>query len=86
MHGINDNHHMLSDLEIKKKIKENNIKTIYLQFVDIHGHIKTLAMPSNQIETILNGEIMFDASSISGFRENATMDLTLCPDKETFSI
>ena len=86
MHGINDNHHMLSDLEIKKKIKENNIKTIYLQFVDIHGHIKTLAMPSNQIETILNGEIMFDGSSISGFRENETMDLRLCPDKETFLI
>ena len=72
MHGINDNHHMLSDLEIKKKIKENNIKTIYLQFVDIHGHIKTLAMPSNQIETILNGEIMFDGSGFKRLMANYT--------------
>ena len=81
---INDNLHMLSDKEIKKQIAQKGIRTIYLQFVDIHGHIKTLVMPSSQIDNILQNEVMFDGSSISGFRENETMDLKLCPDKETF--
>lgn len=77
---------MLSDLEIKDLIKEKNIKTIYLQFIDINGHLKNLAMPSKQIDDILSNEIMFDGSSICGFRENETMDLRLFPDKETFLI
>ncbi len=75
---------MLSDLEIKKQIVENKIKTIYLQFVDIQGCVKSLAVPSKQIDDILANQIMFDGSSISGFRENETMDLRLIPDRETF--
>ncbi len=75
---------MVSNIEIKKIIKSEGIKTIHLQFVDINGCIKTLSVPSAQIDEILNNEIMFDGSSISGFRKNETMDLRLAPDKETF--
>lgn len=75
---------MLSDLEIKEIIQEKQIKTIYLQFVDINGKIKTLNMPSAQIDDILENKVMFDGSSISGFRENETMDLKMYPDKDTF--
>lgn len=77
---------MLSDLEIKKQIIENKIKTIYLQFVDILGRIKTLELPSSQIDAILKNDVMFDGSSIGGFRDNETMDLRLFPDKETFLV
>lgn len=75
---------MLSDKNIKDVIKKQNIKSIYLQFVDINGKIKNLSLPSSQIDKILNNEIMFDGSSISGFRKNETMDLRLFPDRETF--
>lgn len=77
---------MLSDLEIKDLIKEKNVKTIYLQFIDINGNIKTLNVPSAQIDEALKGNITFDGSSISGFRENETLDLKLHPDKDTFLI
>lgn len=75
---------MLSDLEIKEVIKKENIKTIFLQFIDINGKIKNLSVPASQIDEILKNEIMFDGSSISGFRDNETLDLLIYPDKSTF--
>lgn len=77
---------MPSDKEIKDLIKKENIKTIFLQFIDINGGIKSLQIPSLQIDDILNNEIMFDGSTISGFRDNETLDLRLFPDKSTFLI
>lgn len=77
---------MYSRADIIKTVKEQEIKSIALQFTDIKGQIKNLMLPSNQIESILNNEIAFDGSSISGFRENSTMDLVFYPDIETFRI
>ncbi len=86
MPKLNDNKGMLSDEQIKKAIEKENVATIFLQFTDINGSIKTLNMPSTQIDDILSGKIMFDGSSISGFRENETLDLVICPDKSTFEV
>ncbi len=77
---------MLSDTEIKDILFSNKIKNIFLQFIDINGKIKTLNLPTKQIDDILQNKIMFDGSSISGFRVNETMDLRLYPDKSTFLI
>lgn len=77
---------MPSDKEIKDILQKQNIKTVYLQFVDINGRVKSMQMPSNQINDILNNRIMFDGSSLSGFRENETMDLRIYPDKSTFLV
>lgn len=77
---------MPSDKEIKDLIKNKNIKTIYLQFVDINGNVKALQMQSHQIDEILQNKITFDGSSISGYRDNETLDLRLFPDKSTFLI
>lgn len=83
---MKDNRTMLSDFEIKKIIKDENVNTVYLQFTDINGNIKSLNLPSSQIDEILNNNIMFDGSSIGGFRDNETLDLKLVPDKETFLV
>ena len=77
---------MPSKTEIKECIKNENIKTIFLQFIDINGGIKSLQVPSNRIDEILDNEIMFDGSTISGFRDNETLDLRLYPDKSTFLV
>ena len=77
---------MPSKTEIKECIKKENIKTIFLQFIDINGGIKSLQVPSNRIDEILDNEIMFDGSTISGFRDNETLDLRLYPDKSTFLV
>lgn len=80
-HGVE-----LSDEEIKKLIHDLDIKFIRLQFVDINGQIKNMALPANQIDRILNNEIMLDGSSIKGFRSIETSDMYFFPDKKTFAV
>ena len=77
---------MLSDSEIKDIIKIKKIKTVFLQYTDINGKIKNINVPSSQIDDILNNKFTFDGSSVSGFRNNETLDLRLHPDKDTFLI
>lgn len=76
----------LTDSEIVKIIKENDVKLIKLQFVDINGQVKNLAVPSGQIDKILNNEMMLDGSSIKGFRNIETSDMYFYPDRKTFSL
>lgn len=83
---MSDNGSMPSDKEIKDIINKENITTVYLQFTDINGRVKSMQMPSKQIDDILQNSIMFDGSSLSGFRENETLDLRIFPDKSTFLV
>jgi len=76
----------LSNEEIKKIIKERNVRFIRLQFVDMNGHVKNMALPACQIDKALNNEIMLDGSSIQGFRSIETSDMYFYPDKKTFSL
>ena len=75
-----------TDDEIKRLIKENNVQFIKLQFVDINGQVKNLAVPSEHIDRVLNNDIMLDGSSIKGFRDIETSDMFFYPDKNTFEI
>ena len=72
--------------EIKSIIKEENVRFIRLQFVDINGTVKNLAVPSEQIDKVLNNECMLDGSSIKGFRSIETSDMCFYPDLTTFSL
>lgn len=76
----------LSKEEIKKLIEDNHVKFIRLQFVDINGMVKNLAVPAKQIDKILNNELMLDGSSIKGFRSIETSDMCFYPDLSTFAI
>ena len=75
-----------TDDDIKKLIKEHNVQFIKLQFVDINGQVKNLAIPSEHIDRILNNDIMLDGSSIKGFRNIETSDMFFHPDKNSFQI
>ncbi len=75
-----------SDDEIKELIKEYNIKFIKLQFVDMNGQVKNLAIPSAHIDKALNNEMMLDGSSIKGFRSIETSDMFFYPDKNSFQL
>ncbi len=76
----------LTKEEIKTIIEENNIRLIKLQFSDINGNVKNLAVPSSQIDKVLNNECMLDGSSIKGFRNIETSDMYFYPDLATFAI
>ena len=72
--------------ETLKKLKENNVKFLQLQFVDIFGIPKHVEVPESQFEKAINGEIGFDGSSIEGFTRIEESDMELKPDFSTFSI
>jgi glutamine synthetase len=72
--------------EILKIIEEKNVNFFRLQFVDIFGFMKNVAIPRSQIEKALDGQMMFDGSSIDGFVRINESDMYLKPDYETFVI
>lgn len=72
--------------DIKKIIKEKNVEFIRLQFCDMNGHVKNMAVPSTQIDKVLENECMLDGSSIKGFRNIETSDMYFYPDLSTFMI
>lgn len=71
---------------ILNKAKELNIKFIRLRFTDILGMPKNVEIPVRELEKALNGEIMFDGSSIQGFVRIEESDMYLKPDYSTFTL
>jgi len=71
---------------ILNKARELNIKFIRLRFTDILGMPKNVEIPVRELEKALNGEIMFDGSSIQGFVRVEESDMYLKPDYSTFSV
>jgi len=72
--------------EIMKTIEEQNVHFFRLQFVDIFGFMKNVAVPLSQIEKALDGQMMFDGSSIDGFVRINESDMYLKPDYDTFTV
>lgn len=72
--------------EIKRQVIDNNVKFIRLQFTDIFGITKNVAIPVKQLDKALAGEIMFDGSSIEGFTRIEESDMYLKPDPDSFAI
>ncbi|MCI5165154.1 MAG: type I glutamate--ammonia ligase [Candidatus Electrothrix sp. GM3_4] len=72
--------------EIMKIIEEQNVHFFRLQFVDILGNMKNIAIPLSQIEKALDGMMMFDGSSIDGFVRIEESDMYLKPDYDTFTV
>jgi glutamine synthetase len=71
---------------ILNKAKELNIKFIRLRFTDILGMPKNVEIPVRELKKALNGEIMFDGSSIQGFVRIEESDMFLKPDYSTFMV
>ncbi len=72
--------------EIMKTIEEQDIHLFRLQFVDIFGYMKNVAVPLSQIEKALDGQMMFDGSSIDGFVRIDESDMYLKPDYDSFVV
>ena len=76
----------MTNEDILRLVEENNVKFIRLQFVDIAGIVKNVAITVEQLEKALEGEMMFDGSSIEGFVRIEESDMYLRPDPSTFTI
>lgn len=74
--------------KVIENIEKCGTKFVRLQFVDIHGTPKNMAIPLNrpdQIEDIIKDGLLFDGSSVEGFVDINESDLILKPDPDTFS-
>jgi glutamine synthetase len=71
--------------EVVQSIGEQGIKFVRLQFTDINGIIKNLAVTSKNIESIFENGQSFDGSSITGYRPIEESDMVLYPDPTTFA-
>ena len=72
--------------EIMSIAKERNVRFIRLVFTDIFGILKNVTIPISQLERALDGQIMFDGSSIEGFVRIEESDMNLRPDYDSFTI
>ncbi|MBN2705222.1 MAG: type I glutamate--ammonia ligase [Deltaproteobacteria bacterium] len=72
--------------EILQIVEKENVRFFRLQFVDIFGIMKNIAIPISQLEKALDGKMMFDGSSIEGFARIQESDMYLIPDYNTFCV
>ncbi len=72
--------------DIWRMIEEEDVEFIRLQFTDMFGTLKNVAVTTSQLERVLNNEILFDGASIEGFARVEQSDMFLRPDLDTFCI
>ena len=72
--------------DILRMVEEEDVEFIRLQFTDIFGTLKNIAITSSQLEKALDNKCMFDGSSVEGFVRIEESDMYLYPDYDTFEI
>lgn len=72
--------------DILNLVEEEGVAFIRLQFTDVFGTLKNIAVTSSQLEKALDHACMFDGSAIEGFARVEASDMYLHPDLDTFAI
>ena len=69
----------LTKEDILRDAKEKNVEFVRLQFTDVFGLMKNVAVTVSQLEKALDNDCMFDGSSIDGFVRIDESDMYLHP-------
>ncbi|MBU9789608.1 type I glutamate--ammonia ligase [Lentilactobacillus sp. IMAU92037] len=72
--------------DIRKMVKDEDVKFLRLMFTDLFGTIKNVEVPITQLDKLLDDKLMFDGSSIEGFVRIEESDMYLYPDLSTWMI
>jgi glutamine synthetase len=72
--------------DLVKRVKEDEVKFISLQFSDVTGAVKSVDMPVNGLEAALDDGVWFDGSSVEGFARIQESDMHLMLDPETYAV
>ena len=72
--------------DIIRMVHEQDVEFIRMQFTDIFGQLKNVAITASQIEKAVDNQIMIDGSSIEGFVRIEESDQYLRPDLDSFAI
>ncbi len=78
--------HDYSKEDIIRIVKDREIKFIEMQFSDILGTIKTVAIPSSNLEKALDEGVFIDGSSILGYATIEESDMRATPILSSFQI
>jgi len=76
----------MSPEQVMKRVREDNVRFVTLQFVDIWGMVKSVTIPPEQLPGLIKSGIWFDGSSVEGFARIAESDMYLKPDLDTYSV
>ncbi len=72
--------------DIMRLADEEDVEFIRLQFTDIFGNLKNVAVTVSQLEKALDNECMFDGYAIEGFARIEESDMYLHPDYTTLEV
>ena len=72
--------------DIIRMVEEGDVEFIRMQFTDIFGRLKNVAITASQIRKAVNNEIMIDGSSIEGFVRINESDMYLYPDLDSYAV
>ena len=72
--------------ELLKRIKEDNVKFVSLQFTDVTGTVKSVDMPVRNLPGALEDGAWFDGSSVEGFARLQESDMRLVIDPTTYAV
>ena len=72
--------------EILNIVEEEDVEFIRLQFTDMFGTMKNIAIPAGKLPKAMDDRCIIDAASIEGFIRTEESEMYLRPDLATFSI
>jgi glutamine synthetase len=72
--------------DIINMVEDEDVEFIRMQFTDLEGNFKNVAITASQLEKALNNDCMFDCSLIRGMLSTENADMFLYPDLDTFTI
>ncbi len=77
---------MYTKSDILDLIEEEDIRFIRLQFTDLMGHMRNIAVTTTNIDKILESGCVFDGSAVDGYARLCESDMFLKPNLNTFVI
>ncbi|MBQ4530603.1 MAG: type I glutamate--ammonia ligase [Lachnospiraceae bacterium] len=72
--------------DVIRLVEDEDVEFIRLQFTDMFGTMKNVAITSSQLEKALDNKCMFDGASIEGFARIEESDMYLYPELDTFAV
>ena len=72
--------------QLLKRVQEDSVKFISLQFSDVTGAVKSVDLPVARLEGALDDGVWFDGSSVEGFARIQESDMRLILDTDTYAV
>ena len=72
--------------DLVKRVKEDGVKFVSLQFNDVTGTVKSVDMPIRNLDGALEDGVWFDGSSVEGFARIQESDMLLRLDPDTYAV